>query len=144
MFSPIGKAPVGRLYAEEISSPVSDTGTNTSTRIDANTNDYDVSNGNELGWTDAQQRVFWLLKTTLGSVAADQTIGMKLPQKLGPNIDAEVSAAVKLALKPVIDDKTVKLVSVMTEVVSTRLFAVVNWLDLKRTNPQTTRVELSK
>lgn len=111
-----------------------------SSLIDDDTKDLVVdSDGNEEDMTDAEQRVYLLMKTSYGSVRADAKLGLKIPPKLGPNVQKEVEAYVREALTPCTSDGSIKIRGVAVETVGTRLFAIVNWTDLKRNTKNTTR-----
>jgi hypothetical protein len=135
--------PCGTEYISA-SSPLAETidgvpqmGGVTSSEVDDSDGDYVLdAYGNETAWDDTMQRVYLLLKNSYGSIKADPEIGLRKPQKLGPNVTKQVDSYVRQALLPVTSDGSVAIESIETVVENGRLFALVNWRSLKTWKPQ--------
>lgn len=115
-----------------------------SVEVDPSTRDVVVgSDGNEDGMTDAAQRVYFLTRTTLGSRANFPDDGMERPKGLDSSSTQRfVEAAFRKALKPVLDDGTIRIESVTIETDGTVCYAEVKWIDLRTQAPGMTRQPL--
>jgi len=146
---PAGSMPGGTAYIAA-SSPLAETidgvpqmGGVTSSKIDDDTHDYVIDDyGNEVAWDDQRQRVYLLLKNKFGSMRADPTLGLKQPKKLGPNVGKQVDVYVRQALLPATSDGSIAVESTETVTEGTRMYALVNWRNLKTWKPRTTKLPI--
>lgn len=146
---PAGTMPAGTAYITA-STPLAETidgvpqmGGVTSSEIDDGENDYVLDEyGNEESWDDEQQRVYLLLKNSYGSMRSEPSMGMRKPQKLGPNVSKEVDSYVRQALAPAVDDGSIAIEAIEVTTVNTRLYALVRWRDLKTWQARDTRAPI--
>ena len=144
--SPIGYSGAG--IGMPITSPAlaaagygkSTTGAVSSVNIDNETHDYtfDVY-GSEEGMSDTGQRVFLCLSTLRGSRLSFQAFGFKRPTKVSANIQNEVYELVRVAMAPVLDDGSAELLNVAVTTDVTRVYALVEWMDVARSQKRTTK-----
>ena len=124
---------------------VSSTGAVSSLQIDPSTRDYVFDEkGSELGMNDTEQRVWCCLQTMAQSRVGYADEGLKLPKAIGENIKTEIEEAVRVALKPVLDDGSITLLSVVVESENTKVLAAVTWRDTRTSRETVTRTPLGK
>lgn len=128
--SPAGAFPAGYGYPTQAAEPSQ---SNRYTRaIDVATGDYsiDTATGGFARTTPTRQRVLLALATVAGSSTVQPLWGVGRPPKMGPQFESEVEASVRLALKPMVDDGSVTILSVTVERgASSRARATVRWRD---------------
>jgi hypothetical protein len=123
----------------------STTGAVSSTEFDPRTGDVVLdANGSETGMSDTAQRVYFCLKTIRGSRISTQEFGLTPPASANDTIQPEVYEFVRVALQPVITDRSVRLDSVDVEVNGTSVYALVTWTDLRRRTQHTSTAPIGR
>lgn len=137
--TPFGTGPVGRDADTTTSTPrtlpLTDAlGISRGSRLlDAKTGDYDYSEGQALGEDNLRHRVRLAMMTELGS-AIDGTLGIAPPGGvISPGVIAKLVQDVKDALKRMVDEKVLEIISVNVDISVRPVKRTVQWRDL-RTN----------
>jgi phage baseplate assembly protein W len=101
--APFGGSPYGLGVPGEAALPT--TSPAGSRYIDASTRDYayNATTGQFAQMPEIRQRVLLALLTEQGSIPTQPTFGIKRPQKMGDTFEAEMKAAVRLALQQMTD-----------------------------------------
>lgn len=124
---------------------VSEGGCVSSVLIEYGTKDYVYDDyGNEKPMSDAAQRVYILMRTSVDSRTGWPNFGLRPPTHINGNIQRDVQRRVRTALKPVLDDGTITLDSVDVETEGNQVVCVVWWTDRRRQESRDTRVPLSQ
>lgn len=150
-FDKAGQAPAGLgtpiegLSVTYTGFGASTTGAVSSLKIDPVTRDYVFDEkGTEQGMNDSEQRVWCCLQTMAQSRVGFPNDGLALPKAIGDNIRTEIEEAIRVALRPVLDDGSITLASVEVEAVGTKVFAAVKWRDTRTSTEVITRTPLRK
>jgi hypothetical protein len=99
--------PTPTTWTCEVTPPAARVG---ETQVDVRNSDGDFAR-----MPSTRQRVWLALGTVKGSSTIAPDEGVKLPGKVGPNYETECQQAVRSALKPLIDDGSIRLNSVQVE-----------------------------
>jgi len=105
------------------------TGAHSSLKIDALDRDFELDDyGNKKGMDDVQQRVYLCLRTLADTRKNFPDFGLRLPKKIqSEQIQPQIKEAVRIALKPVIDDGSVTLETVEIKATGTMVEAIIYW-----------------
>lgn len=124
---------------------VSEGGCVSSVLIEYGTKDYVFDDyGNEKPMSDAAQRVYILISTSVNSRTGWPDFGLKPPKYINGNMQRDVERRVRTALKPVLDDGTITVDAVEVETEGNKVVCVVRWTDRRRQESRDTRVPLSQ
>lgn len=145
-FAPLGTSPLGwgkPAASDPQTASKSGYGAVSSVSFDPHTADVEIdAYGSEESMTDAQQRVYFCLKTIRGTRTAFPDFGLQAPRKILDDMQTEIYELVRVALAPVLDDGSITLDAVRVETIKNTVCAAVIWTDTRRQKQYPSNVPL--